>query len=83
MSDPVSWLLIDPGWRVLDGNGGEIGAVEQVLGDKEADIFDGLAVTRGMLDSAVYVPAEQVGTIEVGVIHTDVADASSLTPYRP
>jgi hypothetical protein len=82
VSDPVSWLMIEPGWRVLDGSGDEIGTVAQVLGDTEVDIFDGLAVSRGLLDSAVYVPAEQVGRIETGVIHTDVADPSTLPPYN-
>jgi hypothetical protein len=82
MSDPVSWLMIEPGWRVLDGGGGEIGTVKQVLGDVEADIFDGLALSRGVLDPAVYLPAERVGTIEAGVIYTDVADPSTLTDYN-
>jgi hypothetical protein len=81
--DPVSWLLIEPGWRVIDARGEEIGKVARVLGDEERDIFDGLAVSRGILDSKLYLAAERVGRIEVSVVHADVQDASALTEYEP
>jgi hypothetical protein len=67
-ADPVSWLLIEPGWRVVDASGGEIGKVEAVTGDSNADIFDGLAVATGMLARPKYVPAEQVGAITDGTV---------------
>ena len=68
MTDPVSWLLIEPGWKVIDASGGEIGKVEAVTGDSGADIFDGLAVATGMLARPKYVPAEQVGPITEGTV---------------
>jgi hypothetical protein len=37
-----------------------------VIGDTANDIFNGLAVTPGLLKSAKYVPAERVGTITEG-----------------
>ena len=67
-ADPVSWLRIEPGWRVIDSNGGEIGKVEAVTGDSDADIFDGLAVASGMVAQPKYVPAEQVGAITDGTV---------------
>ena len=33
MADPVSWLLIEPGWHVVDASGKDIGKVDEVLGD--------------------------------------------------
>jgi uncharacterized protein YrrD len=68
VSDPVSWLLIEPGWKVVDANGTEIGRVEQVVGDTSDDIFNGLAVATGLLTKARYVPAEQVGEITDGQV---------------
>ena len=68
MADPVSWLLIEPGWHVIDSSGEAIGKVEAVTGDSNADIFDGLAVAPGMLGRPKYVPAEQVGTITDGTV---------------
>jgi hypothetical protein len=68
VTDPVSWLLIEPGWKVVDASGGEIGKVEAVTGDSGADIFDGLAVATGILARPKYVPAEQVGPITDGTV---------------
>lgn len=62
MADPVSWLLIERGWEVVDASGARIGKVDEVLGDKETDIWDGLTV------SGEYVAAEDVATIVEGRI---------------
>jgi hypothetical protein len=62
MADPVSWLMIERGWDVVDTNGDSIGKVDEVLGDDEADIWDGLTV------SGEYVPAEDVAQIVAGRI---------------
>ena len=44
MADPVSWLLVERGWPVLDASGSEIGRVDEVLGDEQSGIFHGLVV---------------------------------------
>ena len=78
MADPVAWKVIEPGWPVLDGAGGEVGRIDQVVGDPDADIFNGLSVGSGpgTLDRPKYVPAEQVGRIEEGAVHLTLdADA--------
>jgi len=67
-AEPVSWLLIEPGWRVIDASGGDLGKIEAVTGDSDADIFDGLAVATGMLAQPKYIPAEQVGAITDGTL---------------
>jgi sporulation protein YlmC with PRC-barrel domain len=61
-ADPVSWLLIEPGWEVYDANGKRVGKVKEVLGEREADIWDGLRVNGD------YVPAEDVAEIVEGRI---------------
>jgi hypothetical protein len=63
MADPVSWLLIRPGWRVEAADGSEAGRVDEVTGDSNADIFNGLAITVHRLGARRYVPAEQVAEI--------------------
>ena len=55
MADPVSWLQIEQGWKVVASDGGSLSALStQVEGDKQSDIFDGLAVVcrRGLKGSA-------------------------------
>ena len=64
--DPVAWIMIEPGWKVVDAEGNEIGRVEEVEGDPNADIFNGLLISTGLLSGHRYVPAEQVGLISEG-----------------
>jgi uncharacterized protein YrrD len=65
--DPASWLVVEPGWEVvLASNGDLVGLVKEVLGDKNADIFDGLSVDAGLISKPTYVPAERVQMIVEG-----------------
>jgi hypothetical protein len=84
MGDPVSWLLIEPGWKVVDAEGENVGRVEEVTGDSNADIFDGIAFASGALARPKYVPAEQVDSIEEGVVRLTVGKAAvgALTEYK-
>lgn len=66
--DPASWLMIDPGWKVVDANGKEVGRVEEVVGDTGADIFNGLSISIGLLKGHRYVPAELAGPITEGEV---------------
>jgi hypothetical protein len=66
MADPVSWLMIEPGWKVETSDGEEVGRVEEVTGDSNTDIFDGLSIALGMTRGQQYVPSEQVGEIVDG-----------------
>ena len=70
--DPVSWFLIEPGWKVLDAGGEEVGSVDEVVGDSSDDIFNGLSVSTSLLGRPRYVPSEQVGAITEGEIRLTI-----------
>jgi uncharacterized protein YrrD len=72
MPDPVAWQMIEPGWKVLDAAGAEVGAVHEVTGDENADIFDGIAVSEGVFRGNKYVPSEQVAEIVEGEVRLNV-----------
>ncbi|TML13249.1 MAG: DUF2171 domain-containing protein [Actinobacteria bacterium] len=72
VSDPVSWLLIEPGWEVVGADGQNVGTVDEVVGDPELDIFRGLNVATGLLAESRYVPAEDVGEITEGRVQLTV-----------
>jgi len=72
MSDPVSWFLIEPGWKIIDPAGKEIGHVEEVVGDSGEDIFNGLAVSTGLSRRPRYVPSERVQEITEGRVHVSL-----------
>ena len=74
MADPVSWFLIRPGWKVVAADGAEVGQVDEVTGDENADIFDGLAVATSLLGAPRYVPAEQVAAIEEGIVRLALSE---------
>ena len=81
--EPVSWLLIEQGWEVLDSEGGTVGRVEEAVGDR--DIFSGLVVSAGLLGKPRWVPAEQVAEIEDGRVRLAVGPAGidRLEEYEP
>ena len=82
MSDPVSWLVIERGWKVVGANDGELGTVDELIGDSSKDIFDGISVSSGLFATPRYLPSERVGRIEEGVVHTDLEDLSQLEEFK-
>lgn len=83
-SDPVSWFLIEPGWKVVDAGGEEIGSVDEVVGDSGDDIFNGLSVSTSLLGRPRYVPSEQVGLITEGRVELRISkeEAERLSEYE-
>ena len=71
--DPVSWLVIESGWKVVGRDGEELGTVHEVVGDTGKDIFNGLAVSPGLLRGSRYVPAERVAQIVDGRVELDLS----------
>ncbi|MET0260192.1 MAG: DUF2171 domain-containing protein [Gaiellaceae bacterium] len=83
MPDPVSWFVVDRGWEVVGSDGSKLGTVEEVLGDTELDVFDGLSVATGLLGKPRYVPSELVQEIVEGSVHLSIGqdEAGRLDEY--
>jgi hypothetical protein len=84
VADPVSWLQIAQGWNVVTSDGVSVGVVAQVEGDKQSDVFDGLAVEAKLPAQILYVPGEQVGAIYPGEVTLKIAsaDTGTLKPFQ-
>jgi hypothetical protein len=84
--DPVAWRVIERGWSALDAAGNEIGKVDRITGDVEADIFDGITVGDGgtVLTRPRYIPSEHVASIRRGEVVLDLSpeDVAKLGPYQ-
>ena len=82
-ADPVSWLVIERGWKVLAADGEEVGKIEEVVGDSGRDIFDGLTIATGFFSRARYVPAEQVREIVDGAVRLSLSpgEVEALSEY--
>ena len=76
----ISWKSIEPKWRVISTDGVEFGEVYLTVGDENADIFDGLAITHhggpallhDYIDRPRYVSADQVASIQPGTVHLTI-----------
>jgi hypothetical protein len=82
MADPVSWLVVEPGWKVRTADGADVGYVESVLGDRTTDIFDGLSVSAGPVAKPQYVPAERVAAIVEGRLELSLTAEEAQTLPR-
>jgi hypothetical protein len=84
MPDPVSWFVIERGWKVVDGDGRELGKVDEVTGDENADIFDGLSISSGFFSRPRYLPAEQVAEITEGCVRLKLSrvEVEGLPEYE-
>ena len=76
---------MEPGWEVVDSAGESVGKIDEVLGDKNRDIFDGLAVSTGLVGKPKYVPAERVGEIQEDRVQLEMSadEVDRLEPYEP
>jgi hypothetical protein len=84
VADPVSWFVVERGWQVVDRDGEEVGKVDEVTGDENADIFDGLSVSGGFFSESRYVPSEQVAEITEGriVLSLSRAEVDGLARFE-
>jgi Uncharacterized protein conserved in bacteria (DUF2171) len=81
--DPASWMVVEPGWKVVSADDEGVGRVDEVVGDTNADIFTGLKVLTGLLAKPKYVPSEQVGEITEGCVRLKLTheEAEHLTDW--
>ena len=85
MADPVSWLVIERGWSIVDRDGNEIGRVDELVGDTGKDIFSGIAVSEGLFKGRRFIPSERVSEIVEGRVTVDLTgrEAEQLEEYQP
>jgi PRC-barrel domain protein len=68
----VSWKAIERNATLVAADGSDVGKVAEVVGDSDADIFNGLVVSSGILGANRYLPAERVTAIWPGRVEVDV-----------
>ena len=81
----ISWLALEKGTPAFGSDGEEIGKVAEVLGDREKDIFSGVAVRPGLLSTKRFVPAdliEDITTDGLTLAMPSTEAESRLDPYN-
>lgn len=56
----VSWKAIEADAPVFSSEGEAVGKVSRIVGDQDADVFTGLAVSIDVLGPERFVPSERV-----------------------
>ena len=81
---PVAWTALRRHTPVVGADGSQIGTLEEVLGDRDDDIFHGLVVKRAGDGDRVELPAAHVKKMTERHIVTDLdsVQAGSLSAYR-
>ena len=81
-SEPqVAWKAIEEGAEVVADDGEVAAHVSRIVGDSDADVFTGLAVTVHAFGHERFVPAERVGGIWPRRVEVDLP--SSAFPDLP
>ena len=80
---PVSWKAIEKDATVVTSDGDESARVTEIVGDPDADIFNGLVITLGVLDKNRHLPAERVQAIWPKRVEVDATldELKGLPPY--
>jgi hypothetical protein len=80
----VSWKALERDAIVVTSDGDESARVTEIVGDPDADIFNGLVVSLGMLDKNRHLPAERVQGIWPKRVEVDATleDLEALPPYE-
>lgn len=76
---PVAWTNLSPDTPVVTAGGSEIGTAEEVIGDKNDDIFHGLLVKRSSDGAVVELPAARIKRMTERHIVTDLADSDTAS----
>jgi hypothetical protein len=80
----VAWLAMPEKAPVMGESGEEIGRAEEVLGDREDDIFHGIVVRLAHGGQKVEVRADRIPKITTRRVYTDLAadELERLPEYR-
>lgn len=80
----VSWKAIERNAAVVGNDGAEVARVVEIAGDRAADIFSGLVVKLGTLDTKRFLPAEHVAEIRPQRVRVDLTaeEVEDLPPYE-
>jgi uncharacterized protein YrrD len=83
LGPPASYLTLEEGTAVLSSDGEEVGKVDEIRADPDADVFDGLVIESGTLaHERRFVEAAAVDEIYARgvVLKLDAEQARDLPP---
>ena len=58
--EQISWMTLDKGVSIVTSDGTELGKVDEVVADRQKDIFSGLTFSGGIFSDDRFVPADLI-----------------------
>lgn len=79
----IAWLALQEGTSIIGSDGEQVGKVGEVIADREKDIFSGVTFKPGLMDAAVFIPADKIGDLTESEVTLTIpaAEAAALEPY--
>jgi hypothetical protein len=84
--EPVSYLTLEAGTDVISSDGERVGEVQHVLGDADADIFDGIVIDTSRAPGGLrFVDAPDVAELrdDAAVLAVSSEDVERLPKPEP
>lgn len=83
MGEEVSWRLITRGMPVIGRDGLALGRVTRLLGDPQRDIFDGVALRRGLFGPEAEIDQARIVRITARCLYVQPCLADLAPPAAP
>ena len=83
--DPISYMALPKGARIVGSDGEEIGRVSEVISDDQKDIFSGLTFKDGALSKEQFLPADLVDSMTTETVTLSVTSdvaREKIEPYE-
>ena len=81
---PIAWLALEAGTAIHTSDGEQIGKVDEVIADRQKDIFSGITFKPGMMGGARFIPADKIEEMSATSVQLSLtkAEADELEPYE-
>jgi uncharacterized protein YrrD len=83
--NPISYMALPKGARIVASDGEELGRVTEVIADNERDIFSGVTFKHGILGHELFLPAQLIDRMtedEVTLGVTSKVADEKVEPYE-
>lgn len=74
---PISWMTLEKGTTVLSSDGEDLGNVDEVVADRQKDIFSGVTISSGLLSNSRFAPAELIEDMSANAVRLSITAAQS------
>ena len=80
---PIAWLALQEGTAIVGSDGEQVGKVGEVIADRQKDIFSGITFKPGLMDAALFIPADKIGELSDSQVTLTIpaSEVASLERY--